>query len=161
MFCELQAGCFVQLPRFVLRTWVVVKLFTNARTRRLACKTDARSCTPSGVTRPKFYFGKCLALGEQKYFVRDAASQSTKWLDMLKIWGGGCMGPRLHPCTHPEQTRILNVLPLLFTLQIMTASAVLVINNPSPLWKACKCSVSSTVYGNFPTLFGLKLTEGV
>ena len=41
-------------------------------------------------SQPKTFLGrpKRLILGEQQYFVWDAASQSTKWLDMLKIWGG-------------------------------------------------------------------------
>jgi len=34
-----------------------------------------------------------LILGEQQYFVWDAASQSTKLLDLLKV--GGAMGPAL------------------------------------------------------------------
>ena len=47
-----------------------------------------------GVASPKFCGGpKCLTLGEQQYFCLDAASQSTKWLDMLKIWGLWSPGP--------------------------------------------------------------------
>jgi len=49
----------------------------------------------SGVASSKFgrlkIWGglKCLALSEQQYFCLDAASQSTKLLDMLKIGGTG------------------------------------------------------------------------
>jgi len=38
-------------------------------------------------TQPKIFLGpKHLILGKQQYFVWDTASQSTKWLDILKIW---------------------------------------------------------------------------
>ena len=40
-------------------------------------------------SQPKIGGGaKCLILGEQQYFVWDTASQSTKWLNTLKIVGG-------------------------------------------------------------------------
>jgi len=35
--------------------------------------------------RQKFEGAKCLILGEQQYFVWDAASQDTKWLAVLNI----------------------------------------------------------------------------
>jgi len=45
-------------------------------------------------SQPKIFWGAknlgwmiCLILGEQQYFVCVTASQSTKWLDLLKIWG--------------------------------------------------------------------------
>jgi len=42
-----------------------------------------------GVTSPKILgLSNCLILVEQQYFVGDTASQSTKWLDTLKIRGG-------------------------------------------------------------------------
>jgi len=34
---------------------------------------------------------KCLILGDQQYFVWDTTSQSTKWIDILKIWGYGSL----------------------------------------------------------------------
>jgi len=43
----------------------------------------------SGVASPKFVWGaNLLTFSEQHYFVWDTASQSTKWQDMLEIWGG-------------------------------------------------------------------------
>ena len=46
----------------------------------------------SGVACPKYWVGRMFHLGEQQHFVWDAASQSRKWLDMLKIWGMGLGG---------------------------------------------------------------------
>jgi len=56
----------------------------------------------SGIASPK-YFGedknvgslKCLTLARNSIFVWDAASQSKKSLDMLKIWGN--YGPLAPP----------------------------------------------------------------
>ena len=51
------------------------------------CKMWKQLCI-SGVASPKIGGPKCLILGEQHYFVSKNASQSTKWLYFLKIWGG-------------------------------------------------------------------------
>ena len=40
----------------------------------------------------KFGGTKCLILGEQQYFFWDTASQSAKWLLILKIWGASPPG---------------------------------------------------------------------
>ena len=53
----------------------------------------------SGVANPKLRGGKRLTSGKQQHFFWDAASQSTKWLDMLKFRAHGPldtpMGPAL------------------------------------------------------------------
>ena len=55
--------------------------------------------TSSSVAKPNF-LGRpnTLKLSEKQYFVPDTASQSTKWQDMLAIWGG--MAP-LAPLSTP------------------------------------------------------------
>jgi len=46
------------------------------------------------ILRGKNFGGpKCLILGEQQYFVWDTASQSTKLLYVLNIWGVWPLGP--------------------------------------------------------------------
>ena len=55
----------------------------------------------SDVASPKFFWGEeCLTLGEHLYFLWDTASQSKKWLDMLKNWGG--KAPWLRLCVSTD-----------------------------------------------------------
>jgi len=62
---------------------------------RIACEQqETRASGTVTQTAQKFWGQKFLILGEQQYFVWDAASQSTKRLDMLKISGRhGPLGP--------------------------------------------------------------------
>jgi len=52
------------------------------------------ACCRSGVASPKVWMGptifegeECFIVEEQQYFLWNVASQSTKWLDVLKTWG--------------------------------------------------------------------------
>ena len=48
------------------------------------CRKSESSQTFRG---PNNLGGEFLSLGEKQYFAWDTTPQSTKWLDMLKIWG--------------------------------------------------------------------------
>jgi len=49
-----------------------------------------------------------LTLGEQQYFVWDTASQSTKLLDVLKVWGAWPPGLPLATSMTPEKMSLMH-----------------------------------------------------
>jgi len=48
---------------------------------------------PVAYLTQNFKVPKYLVLGEQEYFVWNATSQSTKWRNIIKIWGECHLGP--------------------------------------------------------------------
>ena len=73
------------------------KKIVAAKTENLRIGTCHKFNVPRRITEVKARYSprgvgdKMLTLGKQHYFVWDTASQSTKWLDMLKILGGTFM----------------------------------------------------------------------
>jgi len=78
---------------------------------RAFCAADQWRRQPKDLVGARNFGGgpKCLILGEWHYFVWKNASQSTKWLCFLKIFGGhGASGPpwlRLLPILFKSLTR--------------------------------------------------------
>jgi len=104
------ATCVAPLPsssrkRFTILQSSVVYERSCARTERLNHKFTALSSVANfyglwcvsnsgAATQNLFWVGQILILREQQHFVWDTTSQSTKWLDVLKILGEhGPLGP--------------------------------------------------------------------
>ena len=86
--------CF--LERFAAQYWFVVLVNPVIQFRcQLSVDAWITLIQISGVAKPKFWGGpkkfwgaKIFEFRRATAFLWDTASQSTKWLDMLKIWGG-------------------------------------------------------------------------
>jgi len=84
--------CILDTSVYIVKTYRCACMERQRRFHSLCRVLLADQCD-QWRSRPKMclgvkYFGgvtKCVILGEQLFW--DAASQSTKWLDMIKIWG--------------------------------------------------------------------------
>jgi len=66
----------------------------------VSARTRLPARASSGIASPKFFWGKCLTLGEQQYFCLGHHFSEHKMLDMLKNSGGTLatpMGPSRLP----------------------------------------------------------------
>ena len=92
----------------------------------------------NGVASPK-----CLILREQQYFVWDTASQSTKWLDMLKIWGDMAPWLRLWYIILQyyffDQLRLKTEIEFVLYAVLLVCVEVLSLADTSKAWLTWKC----------------------